>query len=74
MATTGAFRTVYRNDDWWDVYFKHFQNGLMVQVAYNLSKEDANKLKDKMNHSLLGPREPWTPEKPEEVQTGSKDV
>lgn len=51
-VSTGGFRTVKRKGDHYEVHFKSFAPGLMVMVAFGLTKQQADELKEELNTNL----------------------
>lgn len=51
-VSTGGFRTVKRKGNHYEVHFKAFAPGLMVLVAFGLSKAEADALKESLNNTL----------------------
>lgn len=72
-TTTGSFKVVKHNSTLWDVYFKNYSSGTMIQIAYRLEREVAQKYCDALNETLLGPR-PIPPKEEPGEQPGDVDT
>ena len=68
--TTGAFRAIRKKGPEWEVWFKHFNSGMMILIAYSLTRQQAEKRKDNLNAEIYKEStDGKTPSKPEEEET-----
>ena len=51
-SPTGGFKTIKRNADHYEVYYKHYSSGIMITLAYGLSKDEAQQLTGELSNSF----------------------